>query len=137
MDRHCANALEIAKWLEARPEVERVHYPHLESHPQYALAKKQMKQGGGIVAFDLKGGLEAGRQFLSRIQMCSLSSNLGDTRTIVTHPATTTHSKLSQADRSSVGIGPGMIRVSVGLELLFFRLGNSSPMALVNAVFSK
>ena len=90
--------------------------PHLESHPQYALAKKQMKQGGGIVAFDLKGGLEAGRQFLSRIQMCSLSSNLGDTRTIVTHPATTTHSKLSQADRSSVGIGPGMIRVSVGLE---------------------
>lgn len=116
MDRHCANALEIAKWLEARPEVERVHYPHLESHPQYALAKRQMKHGGGIVAFDLKGGLEAGRQFLSRIQMCSLSSNLGDTRTIVTHPATTTHSKLSQADRSSVGIGPGMIRVSVGLE---------------------
>lgn len=116
MDRHCANALEIAKWLEARPEVERVHYPHLESHPQYGLAKRQMKHGGGIVAFDLKGGLEAGRQFLCRIQMCSLSSNLGDTRTIVTHPATTTHSKLSEAERASVGIGPGMIRVSVGLE---------------------
>jgi O-succinylhomoserine sulfhydrylase len=116
MDRHCANALEIAKWLEARPEVERVHYPHLESHPQYALAKRQMKHGGGIVAFDLKGGLESGRQFLSHIQMCSLSSNLGDTRTIVTHPATTTHSKLSEADQTAVGIGPGMIRVSVGLE---------------------
>jgi O-succinylhomoserine sulfhydrylase len=116
MDRHCANALEIANWLEARPEVERVHYPHLESHPQYGLAKRQMKHGGGIVAFDLKGGQAAGRQFLSRIQMCSLSSNLGDTRTIVTHPATTTHSKLSEAERASVGIGPGMIRVSVGLE---------------------
>ncbi len=116
MDRHCANALEIANWLEARPEVDRVHYPHLKSHPQYGLAKRQMKHGGGIVAFDLKGGQAAGRQFLSRIQMCSLSSNLGDTRTIVTHPATTTHSKLSEAERASVGIGPGMIRVSVGLE---------------------
>lgn len=116
MDRHCRNALEIANWLEGRPGVSRVLYPHLKSHPQYELAKRQMKYGGGIVAFHLKGGLEAGRRFLSRIKMCSLSSNLGDTRTIVTHPATTTHSKLSEGERSAVGIGPGMVRVSVGLE---------------------
>lgn len=116
MDRHCRNALEIARWLEGRPEVSRVYYPHLESHPQYGLAKRQMAYGGGIVAFDLKGGLEAGRQFLGRLEMCSLSSNLGDTRTIVTHPATTTHAKLSEADRAAVGIGPGMVRISVGLE---------------------
>ena len=118
MDRHCNSALRLAKWLEGQSAVDRVYYPHLESHPQYGLAKRQMSMGGGIVAFDLKGGLDAGRQFLSRIKLCSLSSNLGDTRTIVTHPATTTHSKLSEADRNLVGIGPGMIRISVGLEHL-------------------
>lgn len=116
MERHCRSALEIARWLEAQPGVERVYYPHLESHPQYNLAKRQMKHGGGIVAFDLEGGLDAGRQFLSRIKMCSLSSNLGDTRTIVTHPATTTHAKLTVSDQAAVGIGPGMVRISVGLE---------------------
>ncbi len=118
MERHCWNALRMAEWLEQQPGVARVYYPHLSSHPQYELAKRQMALGGGIVAFDLKGGLEAGQRFLGRIQMCSLSSNLGDTRTIVTHPASTTHAKLSEAERSAVGIGPGMIRVSVGLEAL-------------------
>lgn len=118
MERHCANAYRIAEWLEQQPGVARVYYPHLKSHPQYELAKRQMALGGGILAFDLEGGWKAGQQFLSQIQMCSLSSNLGDTRTIVTHPASTTHAKLTEAERAAVGIGPGMIRVSVGLEAL-------------------
>jgi O-succinylhomoserine sulfhydrylase len=116
MDRHCTNALALASFLEGQAAVERVHYPFLPSHPQHELAKRQMKQGGGILAFDLKGGIGAGRQFLNAIQMCSLSSNLGDSRTIVTHPASTTHSKLTAEARELVGIGPGMIRISVGLE---------------------
>lgn len=116
MERHCANALQLAGALENSALVERVFYPHLPSHPQYELAKRQMSMGGGIVAFELKGGLPAGRRFLSRLKLCSLSSNLGDTRTIVTHPASTTHSKLKEEERLAVGITPGMVRVSVGLE---------------------
>lgn len=116
MDRHCANAQRLAEWLETRPEVERVIYPFLESHPQMALARKQMKQGGGVVSFVIKGGIEAGRGFLNRLEMLSHTANLGDARTTATHPASTTHSKLSEADRLAVGIEPGLIRISAGLE---------------------
>ena len=103
-------------FLSQHPKVEFVNYPFLSQHPQYKLAKKQMSHGGGIVSFAIKGGLEAGHRFLNRIQMCSLSSNLGDTRTIFTHPASTTHSKLKEEERLAVGITPGLVRISVGLE---------------------
>ncbi|MFK7933604.1 MAG: O-succinylhomoserine sulfhydrylase [Saprospiraceae bacterium] len=116
MDRHCENALALAKTLEQETGVNHVFYPHLPSHPQYKLAQQQMDQGGGIVTFELAGGAEAAMRFLNQIKMCSLSSNLGDTRTIVTHPTSTTHSKLTEAERLSVGITPGLVRISVGLE---------------------
>lgn len=116
VDKHCENALKVAEFLETHPKVSWVKYPFLKSHPQYEVAKKQMKLGGNIVAFEVKGGIEAGRQFLNSIKMCSLSANLGDTRTIVTHPASTTHSKLSEEDRLEVSITDGLVRVSVGLE---------------------
>ncbi|WP_347922834.1 aminotransferase class I/II-fold pyridoxal phosphate-dependent enzyme [Pontimicrobium sp. SW4] len=116
VDRHCENALKVAKFLENHDKVNWVKYPFLKSHPQYEVAKKQMKQGGSIVAFEVKGGVEAGRKFLNAIKLCSLSANLGDTRTIVTHPASTTHSKLSETDRLEVSITDGLVRVSVGLE---------------------
>ena len=116
VDKHCDNALKVAEFLETHPKASLVKYPFLKSHPQYDIAKKQMKQGGNIVAFEIKGGIEAGRKFLNTVKMCSLSANLGDTRTIVTHPASTTHSKLSEADRLEVGITDGLVRISVGLE---------------------
>ncbi|MFM8394679.1 MAG: trans-sulfuration enzyme family protein [Acidobacteriota bacterium] len=118
MDRHCENAHRLAQWLETRPEVERVIYPFLESHPQVALARRQMRQGGGVVSFVLRGGIEAGRLFLNSLAMLSHTANLGDARTTATHPASTTHSKLSEADRLAVGISPGLIRISAGLEHL-------------------
>ncbi|MBL7877796.1 MAG: aminotransferase class I/II-fold pyridoxal phosphate-dependent enzyme [Cyclobacteriaceae bacterium] len=116
MDRHCAQANELAKFLEQHADVERVKYPFLASHPQHALAKKQMRLGGGVVTFEIKGGVERGRKFLNSLKMLSHSANLGDTRTIATHPASTTHSKLSEEERLSVGITPGLVRISVGLE---------------------
>lgn len=116
VDRHCQTALQIAHFLEKHPKVNWVKYPFLKSHPHYELAKKQMRLGGSIIAFEVFGELAAGRTFLDNIQMLSLSSNLGDSRTIVTHPASTTHSKLSSDDRQAVGITDGMIRLSVGLE---------------------
>ena len=116
VDRHCENALKIAEFLENHPKVNTVKYPFLKSHPQYKIAEKQMKLGGNIIAIDIKGGIEAGRKFLNAIKMCSLSANLGDTRTIVTHPASTTHSKLTSEEQLSAGIFPGLVRVSVGLE---------------------
>jgi len=116
MDRHCNNAMALAQFLEGHPEVHWVKYPHLRSHPQYAIAKKQMRQGGGMVSFEIKGGLERGRKFLDNVQMMSLTANLGDTRSIVTHPASTTHSKLTDEDKAAVGISNGLIRISVGLE---------------------
>jgi len=116
VDKHCENALKIAEFLEAHPKVELVKYPFLQSHPQYEIAKKQMKKGGNIVAFEVKGGIEGGRNFLNNIKLCSLSANLGDTRTIVTHPASTTHSKLTEQERLEVSITPGLVRCSVGLE---------------------
>ena len=116
MERHCANALRLAEWLSERAEIARVSYPFLDSHPQAALARKQMRLGGGVVTFVLKGGLSAGQQFLNKLQMLSHTANLGDARTTATHPASTTHSKLSEADRLAVGIEPGLIRISAGLE---------------------
>ena len=116
VDKHCENALKVAEFLENHSKINVVKYPFLKSHPQYAIAKKQMKLGGNVVAFEIKGGIEAGRQFLNKIKTCSLSANLGDTRTIVTHPASTTHAKLSEDDRLETGITGGLVRVSVGLE---------------------
>lgn len=116
MDRHCDNALKLAEYLEQHDKVSWVKYPFLKSHPQYEVAKKQMRKGGGVVAFELKGGIEAGRAFLDKLKMLSLSANLGDTRTIATHPASTTHSKLSEEERQAAGITPGLVRISAGLE---------------------
>lgn len=118
MEKHCANALALAQWLEKNDQVEYVKYPFLVSHPNYALAKKQMRHGGGVVTFEIKGGIDRGRNFLNSLKMISHSANLGDTRTIATHPASTTHSKLTDAERAAVGITPGLIRVSTGLENL-------------------
>ncbi len=116
VDKHCENALKVAQFLEEHPKVNFVKYPFLPSHPQYKIAKKQMRLGGNIVAFEVAGGIEAGRKFLNSIKLCSLSANLGDARSIVTHPASTTHSKLSEEDRLEVGITDGLVRCSVGLE---------------------
>lgn len=116
VDKHCENALKVAQYLEKHDKINVVKYPFLKSHPQYKVAKKQMKLGGNIVAFEIKGGVDKGRKFLNKIKLCSLSANLGDTRTIVTHPASTTHSKLSVEDRLETGITDGLVRVSVGLE---------------------
>ncbi|WP_299255816.1 aminotransferase class I/II-fold pyridoxal phosphate-dependent enzyme [uncultured Aquimarina sp.] len=116
VDRHCENALKLAEFLESHPKVNWVKYPFLKSHPQYEVAKKQMKLGGNIVAFEVKNGVDGGKTFFDSIKMCSLSANLGDTRTIVTHPASTTHSKLAIEDKLTVGITDGMVRCSVGLE---------------------
>jgi O-succinylhomoserine sulfhydrylase len=116
MEKHCENALEIARHLDNHDEVLSVKYPFLPSHPNYDIARKQMRHGGGMVSFELKGGIDRGRKFLNSLKMISFSANLGDTRSIATHPASTTHSKLSIEERASVGITDGLIRISVGLE---------------------
>jgi O-succinylhomoserine sulfhydrylase len=116
MEQHCKNALALATFLESNPQVEKVKYPFLASHPQHQLAKKQMRLGGGVVSFELKGGIESGRKFLNALKMLSHSANLGDARSIATHPASTTHSKLTEEERLAVGITPGLVRISVGLE---------------------
>jgi len=116
MEKHAQNALTVAQWLETQAGVSDVRYPFLPSHPQYELAKRQMTGGGAIVSFKVEGGLEGGRRFMDAVQMCSLTANLGDTRSIVSHPSSTTHSKLAEADRLAVGITPGLVRISVGLE---------------------
>ena len=116
MDRHCENAHKIAKYLQGHDELESVKYPFLEDHPQYDLARRQMKLGGGLVSIIVKGGLQRGVKFLSKLKMLNLTANLGDTRTTVTHPATTTHSKLTPEEKANVGIAPGLVRISVGLE---------------------
>ena len=116
MERHSANALLIAQFLEQHTAVLHTSYPFLQSHPQYALAQKQMRAGGGVVTFEIAGGLERGRKFLDALQLCSRTANLGDTRTTATHPASTTHAKLTEAERNAAGITPGLIRISVGLE---------------------
>jgi O-succinylhomoserine sulfhydrylase len=116
MERHCKSAFSIAQKLEGHAKINFVKYPFLASHPHHAIAIKQMKNGGGIVCFELKGGLEAGQQFLNHLKMLSLTANLGDSRSIASHPASTTHSKLSEAERQALAITPGLIRISVGLE---------------------
>ncbi|MCU0435725.1 MAG: aminotransferase class I/II-fold pyridoxal phosphate-dependent enzyme [Bacteroidia bacterium] len=116
MERHSANALVLAQALEKHPRVLRTSYPFLESHPQHTLAKQQMRAGGGVVTFEIEGGSEAGRRFLNALQFCSRTANLGDTRTTATHPASTTHAKLTEQERLQSGITPGLIRISVGLE---------------------
>ncbi|MBL0305759.1 MAG: aminotransferase class I/II-fold pyridoxal phosphate-dependent enzyme [Chitinophagaceae bacterium] len=116
MDRHAASAFELAKQLQGHAKISAVKYPFLETHPQYVIAKKQMSNGGGIVTFELKGGIESGRKFLNALQMISMTNNLGDSRTIASHPASTTHSKLTEEERQAVGITPGLIRISAGLE---------------------
>ncbi len=116
MEKHSDNALALAKFLSGHEKIESVKYPFLETHPSYKIAKQQMKTGGGLVAIELKGGIEAGKNFLNKLKLCSLTANLGDTRTIVTHPASTTHAKLSEEERLAVGITPGLVRISVGLE---------------------
>ncbi len=116
MERHASNALFIAEQLESHPKIASLKYPFLKSHPKYSIAAKQMKNGGGIVCFELNGGLESGKKFLDALQVLSLTGNLGDTRSIASHPASTTHAKLTEAERQAVSITPGLIRISVGLE---------------------
>jgi len=116
MERHASNALFIAEQLENHPKISSLKYPFLASHPKHQIARKQMKNGGGIVCFELKGGLESGKLFLDALKMLSLTGNLGDTRSIASHPASTTHAKLTEAERNAVSITPGLIRISVGLE---------------------
>jgi O-succinylhomoserine sulfhydrylase len=116
MKAHCENAMELAQWLEEQPCIEQVSYPFLPSHPQYDLAQKQMRYGGGIVTCTLTGGADQAMELVNKLEICTRSSNLGDTRTIVTHPTSTTHSKLKEEERQAVGITPGLLRISVGLE---------------------
>jgi O-succinylhomoserine sulfhydrylase len=116
MERHASNALYIAEKLEHHPKIAWLKYPFLKSHPQNNIAVKQMKNGGAIICFDLKGGLESGRKFLNNLKMLSLTANLGDTKSIASHPASTTHAKLTEEERLAVNITPGLIRISVGLE---------------------
>ena len=116
MNAHSSSALELARWLEAHPKIERVYYPGLESHPQHDLAKRQMKGFGGIVSFDVDGGKEAGWKVVDATEVISITANLGDTKTTITHPATTTHGRLTPEEREAAGISDGLIRVSVGLE---------------------
>lgn len=116
MERHCSNALYLANALQHNNKIAFLKYPFLPTHPQYAIAQQQMQNGGGIICFELKGGLESGRKFLNALQMLSLTANLGDSRSIASHPASTTHAKLTEAERLAVGITPGLIRISVGLE---------------------
>jgi len=116
VEKHCENALFIAEALEKNSALENVSYPFLKSHPHYAIAKKQMKAGGGIITITVKGGYEAAKKFMDKLQMIKISPNLGDVRSIATHPASSTHCKLSEEERLSVGITPGLIRISIGLE---------------------
>ncbi|PTQ80702.1 O-succinylhomoserine sulfhydrylase [Nitrosospira multiformis] len=116
MERHSENALEIARWLEAQPGVAKVHYPGLPSHPQYELASRQQKTGGGIVSFELKNGREAAWRVVDSVRMISITANLGDAKSTLTHPATTTHGRISQENRDAAGITEGLLRIAVGLE---------------------
>ena len=116
MNAHSANALELARWLEAQPNVDRVFYPGLPSHPQHALAMKQQKTGGGIVSFEVKGGKEAAWRVIDNTRLLSITANLGDAKTTITHPASTTHARISPEARAAAGITDGMLRIAVGLE---------------------
>jgi O-succinylhomoserine sulfhydrylase len=113
---HSRNAQAIAEWLREQPAVARVHYPGLESHPQHHLVRTQQRTGGGIVAFDVRGGRDAAWRVVDSTRMLSITANLGDTKTTITHPATTTHGRLTEEERETAGIGDGLLRVAVGLE---------------------
>ncbi len=115
---HCKNAGALAQWLEGRPETERVHYPGLHSHPQYALANEQQKGAGGVLSFELRGGKDAAWKLIDSTRLLSITANLGDVKTTITHPATTTHSRLTPEERVAAGISDGLVRISVGLENL-------------------
>ena len=116
MDRHCANAMKVAEFLESHPAVEKVYYPGLKSFPQYELAKKQMKLPGGMVAFELKGGLEEGIKVMDNVKLCKLAVSLGDAESLIEHPASMTHSPYSAEERAEAGISDSLVRLSVGLE---------------------
>ncbi len=116
MDAQSASALQLARWLEAQRQVERVYYPGLPSHPQHALALRQQKSGGAIVSFDVKGGREAAWHVVDSTKLLSITANLGDTKSTITHPATTTHGRISAEARAAAGIGEGLLRIAVGLE---------------------
>lgn len=116
MERHCANALNVATFLEKHPKVERVLYPHLKSFPQYALAKKQMSAGGNMIAFEVKGGKKSAFKMMNLLQVIDISNNLGDAKSLITHPATTTHSNIDAKERANIGISDGLMRLSVGIE---------------------
>ena len=116
MAAHSRNALALAQWLEAQPQVARVYYPGLPSHPQHELAMRQQTSGGGIVAFELKGGKDAAWKLIDATKLVSITANLGDTRTTITHPASTTHSRMTAEQRAEAGIGDGLVRVAAGLE---------------------
>jgi O-succinylhomoserine sulfhydrylase len=116
MERHASNALFLAQALDKHEKISSLRYPMMQTHPHYAIASKQMLNGGGVVCFELKGGIDAGRKFMDSLQMLSLTANLGDTRSIASHPASTTHAKLTEEERQAVNITPGLIRISVGLE---------------------
>ncbi|MGZ8265863.1 MAG: O-succinylhomoserine sulfhydrylase [Burkholderiales bacterium] len=118
MQAQSASALDLARWLEQQPAIERVYYPGLPSHPQHALASRQQKTGGGIVSFDVKGGREAAWRVIDNTRLLSITANLGDTKTTITHPASTTHGRISAEARAAAGIGEGLLRVAVGLEAL-------------------
>jgi O-succinylhomoserine sulfhydrylase len=116
MDRHCDNAEKLSVFLSQHAAVGKVTYPHAQGHQAYAIAKQQMKRGGGLVTFEINGGIDQGKKFLDALQMLSLTANLGDTRSIATHPASTTHAKLTPEARMESGISDQMIRISAGLE---------------------
>jgi O-succinylhomoserine sulfhydrylase len=116
MRAHSETALELARWLEDHPKVERVYYPGLPSHPQHELAKSQQKTGGGIVSFDVKGGRDGAWKVVDATQLISITANLGDAKTTITHPASTTHGRLSPEARKAAGLGEGLLRVAAGLE---------------------
>ena len=116
MQAHSENALTLAQHLEAQPNVARVYYPGLESHPQHELAKRQQSGFGGVLAFELKGGKEAAWKLIDQTRLLSITANLGDTKSTITHPATTTHGRLTDEQRAEAGISDGLIRIAVGLE---------------------
>jgi O-succinylhomoserine sulfhydrylase len=116
IERHCENAAKIAKFLESHPKIARVYYPGLKSHPQYNIAKKQMKTGGALIAFEVKGGKKSAFKFMNKLEVIDISNNLGDAKSLITHPATTTHSNIEKSHREKIGITEGILRLSVGLE---------------------
>ena len=116
VERHCANAAKIAEFLESHPKIARIYYPGLKSHPQYAVAKRQMANGGPLIAFEVKGGKKAAFRFMNRLRVIDISNNLGDSKSLITHPASSTHSNIAAKERAKLGIGDGLLRLSVGIE---------------------